>query len=103
MPELLAKSINRSVLLFWLGKVSDSSHRAEKSAKGGIESSGTDLRRESQRLVVLCGFPSQGKFKTAGVSRSGAAFVEAIPSQRLLAGRNEDGIGQSDEFVRGVA
>src|ERR1700704_1314464 len=99
MPELLTKSMNRSVLLFWLGKVSDQSHRAEKSAKGVIESSGVDLRRESQRLVVLRGFPSQGQFNAAGAPRSGAAFVEAKPSHRLLVGRNEGGIGQSNEFV----
>jgi len=32
-PELLAKLVDRSVLLFGLGKISDQSHRAEKSAK----------------------------------------------------------------------
>ena len=79
-PELLAKLVDRSVLLFGMGKVSDQSHRTEKSAKGVIESSGVDLRRESQWLVVLRGFPSQGQFNSAGAPRSGAAFVEAKPS-----------------------
>ena len=88
-PELLAKLMDRAVLLFGLGKVSDQSHCAEKSAKGVIESSGVDLRREGQRFVVLRGFPSKGQFNAAGATRSGAAFVEAIPSHRLLVGRNE--------------
>ena len=84
MLELLAKLMDRGVLLFGLGKVSDQPHRAEKSAKGVIESSGVDLRRESQRLVVLRAFPSQGQFNAAGATCSGATFVEAIPSHRLL-------------------
>jgi hypothetical protein len=95
--------MDRGVLLFGLGQVSDQSYRAEKSAKGVIESPGVDLCREGQRLVALREFPSQGQFNAAGATRSGAAFVEAIPSHRLLTGRNEGGIGQSDEFIGGVA
>src|SRR5688572_14450588 len=103
MLELLAKLMNRTVMLFGLGKVSDQPYRAEKPAKGVIESSRIDLRRESQRCVVLRELPLQGQFKAAGASRSGAAFVETVPSHRLLAERNECGIGQSDQFIAGEA
>ena len=103
MLELLAKLMNRTVVLFGLGKVSNQSHRAEKPAKGVIESSSIDFRRECQRYVVLRELPLQGQFKAAGASRSGAAFVETVPSHRLLAEWNERGIGQSDEFVAGEA
>src|SRR5262245_55200870 len=103
MLKVSAKLMDRPVLLIGLGSVSDQPHCADESPKGVIEPPCSELRHERQRSVVLCGVLPKGQFSAAGTSRTRASFVKAISSRGLFVRRKESGIGQSDQFIGGVA